>query len=576
MLTVIVSSISIVLVITSAIVLYRQNEKLKIDTRDKMQGLVDQINDAQYYEYKFDQKQDQNIKNVDANVSSVHQNLIKLQNNVKFLEKNASIADNLKKKFDTKELDASQINADKLRLANGTTRNNIVFEAGRTSDGNNEGWSAINFNGYYKDGEKRIDQTKGRWRMISEQRGGNDAMGFDHIDKNNSWWNYMWMTDGTVGINNNKLRFSNRWTGFPDNARDQAEISNDANGFKKLMIVGNKASGEGIRKVGIWDRLDVHGNQGVDGWMSAQNTQGRDHVVAGNWNAWMRNDGYIYGSSWVDGQNVKARENVCVRDVCMNRDEFAKAKNGNSATGGGNRFNEPVWINQPIYHMRGDPGPMVERNYGQDADRYGMGQFSSGATRLYAATAYPGTVNLSFAQGGNNFYDALRVYNQRGIYTTKVDALQLGDKWTLSGRGDGHANDGWLRLMNTNRDNYNGGFAAGELWTGRGGVVTASDIRMKRDVANVSKDDIDKLTNLAPKQYVYKEDPKNRLQYGLIAQDVEKIYPNLVETGPNGMKSMRYNDLIPLLVGKIKDMENKACVDGVCLTKEDILKLKSL
>lgn len=54
------------------------------------------------------------------------------------------------------------------------------------------------------------------------------------------------------------VKFSKNWTAYPDNKTDGAEISNDINGFKKLMIVGNKSAG-GVRKVGIWDELNVHG-----------------------------------------------------------------------------------------------------------------------------------------------------------------------------------------------------------------------------------------------------------------------------------------------------------------------------
>ena len=43
-----------------------------------------------------------------------------------------------------------------------------------------------------------------------------------------------------------------------------SEISNDTDGFKKLMIVGNKSAG-GVRKVGVWDRLDVHGQFCIGG-----------------------------------------------------------------------------------------------------------------------------------------------------------------------------------------------------------------------------------------------------------------------------------------------------------------------
>ncbi len=57
----------------------------------------------------------------------------------------------------------------------------------------------------------------------------------------------------------NGIKFSKNWTGYPDNRIDGAEIANDVGGSKKLMIVGNRADGSGIRKVGLWDELHVHG-----------------------------------------------------------------------------------------------------------------------------------------------------------------------------------------------------------------------------------------------------------------------------------------------------------------------------
>ena len=73
-----------------------------------------------------------------------------------------------------------------------------------------------------------------------------------------------WNSLGDVEVGKNPLKFSSDWSGFPDNKTNGSEISNDTNVYKKLMIVGNKSAGGG-RKVGIWDRLDVHGDLGVDG-----------------------------------------------------------------------------------------------------------------------------------------------------------------------------------------------------------------------------------------------------------------------------------------------------------------------
>lgn len=50
--------------------------------------------------------------------------------------------------------------------------------------------------------------------------------------------------------------------------------------------------------------------------------------------------------------------------------------------------------------------------------------------------------------------------------TARTDAVQLGDKWRLSGVGDAHGNDNWLRLFNKDGTGYRGGLAAMDLWSG--------------------------------------------------------------------------------------------------------------
>lgn len=105
-----------------------------------------------------------------------------------------------------------------------------------------------------------------------------------------------------------KIRFSSKWSAYPDNSRSQSEISNDSGSFKKLMIVGNKASGV-ERTVGIWDKLDVHGAMSVDKDISAETIQAANQINIGN-AAIMKSDGYIYGGGWIDGKNVKGRNMV--------------------------------------------------------------------------------------------------------------------------------------------------------------------------------------------------------------------------------------------------------------------------
>lgn len=58
----------------------------------------------------------------------------------------------------------------------------------------------------------------------------------------------------------NPIRFTSGWSGFPDtgNVTNQAEISNDTNNYKALMIVGNRSNDSKTRRVLVYDRLEVN------------------------------------------------------------------------------------------------------------------------------------------------------------------------------------------------------------------------------------------------------------------------------------------------------------------------------
>lgn len=87
-----------------------------------------------------------------------------------------------------------------LHLAyNNTLSNNIIFEAGTTSDGGNPGFSAINFNGYYNGGEQRTNTSKTRWRIIANQNSTTDAFVIDQYD-GSTFNHYMYCSGGTFGV----------------------------------------------------------------------------------------------------------------------------------------------------------------------------------------------------------------------------------------------------------------------------------------------------------------------------------------------------------------------------------------
>lgn len=78
-----VSFVSILVVgyVTSYAIL--QSNKVRGDMEEVVQSVVDQINSAQYYKYKFDKLQESNIQTLDANTQKIHSNLREVAEEIK-------------------------------------------------------------------------------------------------------------------------------------------------------------------------------------------------------------------------------------------------------------------------------------------------------------------------------------------------------------------------------------------------------------------------------------------------------------------------------------------------------------
>ena len=52
-----------------------------------------------------------------------------------------------------------------------------------------------------------------------------------------------------------------------------------------------------------------------------------------------------------------------------------------------------------------------------------------------------------------------------------------------------------------------------------------------------------------------KDDPARAVELGLIAQDVQEVYPELVKTHPGGMLSLNYQGMVGPLVEAVKELD---------------------
>jgi hypothetical protein len=102
-----------------------------------------------------------------------------------------------------------------------------------------------------------------------------------------------------------------------------------------------------------------------------------------------------------------------------------------------------------------------------------------------------------------------------------------------------------------------------------GTLTQGSDIRWKRDITSIDGA-LDSVMKLEGVTYYWKDESKEQnKQIGLIAQSVEKVFPEAVKTDAKGYKSVAYQNLVAPLINAIHEL--KALIDG---TQGDVAVLK--
>jgi hypothetical protein len=89
-----------------------------------------------------------------------------------------------------------------------------------------------------------------------------------------------------------------------------------------------------------------------------------------------------------------------------------------------------------------------------------------------------------------------------------------------------------------------------------GSINNPSDSRLKDNVTAI--DDCQRINELKPCKYTFIGDATKRTHYGIMAQDLEKVYPSLVNDAVlDGIKTVNYLELVPILVCKVNAMQTE-------------------
>ena len=107
-----------------------------------------------------------------------------------------------------------------------------------------------------------------------------------------------------------------------------------------------------------------------------------------------------------------------------------------------------------------------------------------------------------------------------------------------------------------------------------GTINNPSDRTLKENIESI--DNTDLISNLNPVTFEFKDDIQHKKHYGLIAQELEMVYPELVSNNDTSFKTVNYIELIPILLAQMKNMQKESEVlkSEIDILKKEIINLK--
>lgn len=137
-------------------------------------------------------------------------------------------------------------------------------------------------------------------------------------------------------------------------------------------------------------------------------------------------------------------------------------------------------------------------------------------------------------------------------YALRVESYNGGTEF-FRVRGDGRVIVAGSLIIGGTSDNGYKLYVSGTIYA-TGNITANSDLTLKKNLELITNP-TDKLMQLNGYSYQWKSDDSH--QYGVIAQEVEKILPYAVSTGNDGIKGVSYNQIIPVLIEAVKEQKAK-------------------
>ncbi len=173
------------------------------------------------------------------------------------------------------------------------------------------------------------------------------------------------------------------------------------------------------------------------------------------------------------------------------------------------------------------------------------------AEDIFTASA-SGTTRLTLTNGG------LLDVNADTNADAEINLSENGTvQWNIYNDGDNAD-----RLYITDNDNDNGVYIAQDAtaWTAN------SDIRLKENLVQIDNV-LDKLSSI--NAYTYNFIGTDRTEIGVIAQDIQLAFPELVETDKDGYLGVSYSRLAPILISAVNELNSTVTSNQELVTSNE-------
>ena len=136
-------------------------------------------------------------------------------------------------------------------------------------------------------------------------------------------------------------------------------------------------------------------------------------------------------------------------------------------------------------------------------------------------------------------------YNSSGSSATSADSFSTSAPAFVIGNGTDSSNKSdAFKVM------FNGDTTVSNDLTVSGDVVISSDARLKSNIVSLGST-LSKLLQIDGKSY----EMKGKQKIGVLAQDIQEVFPELVSEDDNEMLAVNYQGLVPVLINALKEQD---------------------